>query len=165
MADSINTPRFPSDQPHGYYSDLSQPLSIPKHIQAFLSDIQEHLGHISKQATRSEPNARRLAESFKNLDTAIAHFSTALHNEPNRGLEKGMHDTFTGVFSVFLDELNSITWENESLRDVLYDSQKLQKFLGQLSEAPSGKDEFRYIAQCSEQCSQEIAKVFRLPAA
>lgn len=141
-----------------YYSKLSSlDQSLPPKLAEQLKDVSTHLQQIYKETQYAHPNPLNLARDFEHFDHASTTFLTEVNHNPNRGYEKQIKDHFESLHNTFLEDLSEIQQGGEALRDVLYDSNKLQNFL----EA-SSKDSLMTLGQSAQTFATHLNEVFKL---
>lgn len=143
-----------SSQPHGYYSQINaDSQSLPPQLMQHIQNFKDQLDQIQEETQKESPDAKQIAEHFKQFDQELNHFFIELNSYNNRGFESQVRMHFEVAHHAFEDKIKEITDAYEtSMREALYDDPvKLSLYLEQLN-----KIDMTRIGQYAKEFSQDL---------
>ena len=158
-------PISPISTPHGYYSQIpnSDQVTLTPQLETLLKVVTGRLEQMSKEAGYPYPRAAALATDLQETDSALTAFFVELNKNPNRGYDSIVREVVTNLHSQFTKDLDPIkNAEGTSLRDVLDDPEKCEKFLTDLSTTAEGRKKLHLIAPLAKTFSQQLMQAFAL---
>jgi len=161
----MSDPISPISSPHGYFSHVKPQtqLVLTTPLENQLKTVTQRLDQMQQEAGYAYPNTSHLANDLQDLDVQVNSFLSEVNKSSNRGYENQVKEKILFIHTQFTKDLDMIkNSEGTSLRDVLYDPQKCEEFLNDLSKTPEGREKLQHIAPLAATFKEQVHASFAL---